>query len=225
MDILIFRPKVAFNKIESVLLYPGANYYRTPPDIDDVNPGEYGLDFIIKSGRALIWPAYKGSMNRITDMNISFPSTQDHFRLFRQLLSNWTVDTARTIDYLQSRNDFDQENIFYVGMSYGGLFTPHVLLFEKRFKAAVLYVGGAYTAIPPMSDGKNHLPRLDLPILMLNGQQDYLVPPAAPNAMYASIGTPEEDKRLVFYDSGHWPLPRNQMIKETLAWLDKYSMN
>ena len=74
-----------------------------------------------------------------------------------------------------------------------------------------------------MSDGKNHLPRLDLPILMLNGQQDYLVPPAAPNAMYASIGTPEEDKRLVFYDSGHWPLPRNQMIKETLSWIDKYS--
>jgi len=223
MDILIFRPKKSFNKVQSVLLYPGANYYRTPPDIDDVSPGEYGLDFIIKSGRALIWPAYKGSMNRITDMNIAFPSTPDHFRLFRQLLSNWTVDTYRTIDYLQSREDFDSDDIFYVGMSYGGLFTPHVLLFEKRFKAAIFYVGGAYTNIPPMSDGKNHLPRLDIPILMLNGKQDYLVPAIAPNTMFASIGTPEDDKRLVFYDSGHWPLPRNQMIKETLAWIDKYS--
>jgi len=224
MDILIFRPKnTSFSKLDSVLLYPGANYYRTPPEIDEVNPGEYGLDFIIKSGRALIWPAYKESMNRITDMNVTFPSTPDHLRRFRQLLSYWTVDTSRTIDYLQSREEFNKENIFYTGMSYGALVTTHVLLFENRFKAAILYVGGAASTIPPMSDGKNYLTRLSIPVLMLNGKQDYLVPETSPRAMYASLGTSEEDKRLVFYDSGHWPLPRNQMIKETLAWIDKYS--
>lgn len=224
MDILIFKPKGSnFKKLDSVILYPGANYYRTPPDIDEVNPGEYGLDFIIKSGRALIWPAYKGSMNRINDMNISFPRTQDHMRLFRQLLSYWTVDTSRTIDFLQSREEFHLDNIYYVGMSYGGIYTTHVLLFEERFKAAVLYVGGLSTSIPPMSDGKSHYPRMDLPILMLNGKQDYLVPETSPKSMYAAIGTPEDDKKLIFYDSGHWPLPRNQMIKETLSWLEKYS--
>ena len=74
-----------------------------------------------------------------------------------------------------------------------------------------------------MSDGMNHYPRIKTPILFLNGNQDYLVPPLAPKLMYDQIGTPEEDKRLVFYDSGHWPLPRNQMIKETLAWINKYS--
>ena len=47
---LIFKPKGSnFNSLDSVILYPGANYYRTPPGIDEVNPGEYGLDFIIKS--------------------------------------------------------------------------------------------------------------------------------------------------------------------------------
>ena len=137
-------------------------------------------------------------MNRITDLNISFPSTQDQFRLFRQLLTAWTVDTSRTIDYLQSREDMDPDNLFYVGMSYGSLFTTHVLLFEKRFNAAILYVGGALSSIPPMSDGINHYPRITSPILMLNGEQDYLVPPSAPRAMYSLIGTPEDDKRLVF---------------------------
>ena len=107
-------------------------------------------------------------------------------------------------------------------MSYGGIYTTHVLLFEDRFKAAVLYVGGMTPNIPPMSDGKNHFPRMKLPILMLNGRQDYLVPETAPKSMFSSIGTAEEDKRLVFYDSGHWPLPRNQMIRETLSWLDRY---
>jgi len=222
MDVLIFKPKNSIGSLDSVILYPGANYYRTPPGIDEVDPGEYGLDFVLKSGRALVWPAYKGSMNRITDMNISFPSTQEHMRLFRQLLSHWTVDTARTIDYMQTRKDLFNENIFYVGMSYGGLFTPHVLLFEDRFKAAVFYVGGATTSIPPMVDGKNHMPRIKIPVLMLNGEQDYLVPPSAPKAMYTYLGTPEEDKKLIFYESGHWPLPRNQMIKETLKWFEEY---
>ena len=222
MDVLIFKPKNVVGSIDSVILYPGANYYRTPPTIDEVDPGEYGLDFVIKSGRALIWPAYKGSMNRITNMNISFPSTQEHMRLFRQLLSHWTVDTSRTIDFLETRKQEFNENIFYVGMSYGGLFTPHVLLFEDRFKAAVFYVGGAWPGIPPMADGKNHIPRIKLPILMLNGEQDYLVPSSAPKAMYAALGTPKEDKKLIFYESGHWPLPRNQMIKETLKWFEDY---
>ena len=81
---MIFKPKNVVDSIDSVILYPGANYYRTPPTIDEVDPGEYGLDFVIKSGRALIWPAYKGSMNRITNMNISFPSTH----IFSFLLVN-----------------------------------------------------------------------------------------------------------------------------------------
>ena len=39
--------------------------------------------------------------------------------------------------------------------------------------------------------------------------------------MYELLGTPEQDKRLKPYDTGH-TVPRNEMIKETLSWLDKY---
>ena len=69
MDILIFKPKNSnFGPSDAVIFHPGANYYTTPPEIDEVNPGEFGLDFIIKSGRALIvWPAYKGSLNRLPE--------------------------------------------------------------------------------------------------------------------------------------------------------------
>jgi len=225
MDIVIFRPKNNRIPAPAVLVYPGANYYRTPPEIDDIDPGEYGLDFIVKSGRALIWPALKGSMNRITDMNETFPPN-DHYRSqFRKLLVNWTVDTHRTIDYLESRNEFDINNIYYLGMSYGSIATTHVMVFEPRIKASLLYVGGASPTLPPLYDGINIFPRLTTPTLMLNGKQDYIVPEAMALAMYNFLGTPEKDKRLVLYTSGHWPLPRNQMINESLAWLDKYSSN
>ena len=38
----------------------------------------------------------------------------------------------------------------------------------------------------------------------------------------ALLGTPAAAKRHVVYDAGHDPLPRSQVIREILAWLDLY---
>jgi predicted esterase len=219
MDVLIFRPKNTFEPSEAVVIHPGSNYYSTPPEIDDINPGEFSLDFLIKSGKTLVWPAWKGSLNRMPPTG----SGGDRMREFRNLYIAWVNDTDKTIDYLETRNDIDLDNIFYLGMSYGSLFNTHTLLFENRYKGAILYVGGVFPTFPPLVDGINHMPRINIPFLMLNGEQDYLVPKAAAMFFYQSTGTPEKDKKIVFYDSGHWPLPRNQMIKETLDFIKKYS--
>ena len=220
MDVLIFRPKNSFGLSAPIIVHPGANYYTTPPEIDDINPGEFSLDFLIKSGKTLIWPAWKGSLNRMPE-NVA--SNEDTLRRFRNQFVAWVNDTDKTLDYLETRNDIDTENIFYLGMSYGALFNTHTLLFENRYKGAILYVGGSFPTYPPLSDGINHLPRIKTPFLMLNGEQDYLVPKSAANFFYQFTGTPTEDKKIIFYDSGHWPLPRNQMIKETLSFIDKLS--
>lgn len=220
MDVLIFRPKNSFGLSAPIIVHPGANYYTTPPEIDDINPGEFSLDFLIQSGKTLIWPAWKGSLNRMPE-NVA--SNEDTLRRFRNQFVAWVNDTDKTLDYLETRNDIDTENIFYLGMSYGALFNTHTLLFENRYKGAILYVGGSFPTYPPLADGINHLPRIKTPFLMLNGEQDYLVPKSAANFFYQFTGTPTEDKKIIFYDSGHWPLPRNQMIKETLSFIDKLS--
>ena len=219
MDMLIFKPKNSFGPSSPVVIHSGSNYYSTPPEIDDINPGEFSLDFLIKSGKTLVWPAWKGSLNRM-------PATRsggDRMRDFRNLYIAWVGDTNKTLDYLETRNDIDTDNIFYLGMSYGALFNTHTLLFENRYKGAILYVGGVFPTYPPLVDGINHMPRINTPFLMLNGEQDYLVPKSAAMYFYQSTGTPEKDKKIVFYDSGHWTLPRNQMIKETLDFIKKYS--
>ena len=222
MDVLVFKPKGTFQPTPSVIVYPGANYFSTPPEIDDINPGEFGLDFIIKSGRTLVWPAWKGSLDRMTTSLTASP--EERLRNFRELLRYWTVDTHKTLDYLETRQDMDNKNFFYLGMSYGSIFTTHTLLFEDRYNAALLYVGGAVPTYPPMSDGINHLPRIKTPFLMLNGEDDYLVPKSSALTLYNFSGTPEEDKKIIFYNSGHWPLPRNQMIKESLATMEEFTL-
>ncbi len=221
MDVLIFRPKNSYSSSGVVIFHPGANYYQIPSEIDEVNPGEFSLDFIIKSGRTLVWPAWKGSLNRMPSVRPGSP--EEVLRSFKNLYSFWVSDTDKTIDYIESRDDLDSENIFYMGMSYGAIFNTHNLLFEERYKAAILYVGGAFPTYPPLVEGINHLPRIKTPFLMLNGKQDYLVPESSAMFFYGATGTSEEDKKIIFYESGHWPLPRNQMIKESLDFIEKYS--
>ena len=229
MDILIFRPKNTYKPLESIIFHPGLNYFQSPPEIDDVSIGEFGLDFIVKSGRAVVWPAFQNSMNRLAKSSTSKKkltkeSSPDEIgRWVRKIRLDWRIDTYRTIDYLETRPDFDANSIFYVGMSYGSNDMVHTLLLEPRYKAAILWVGsGTGYSVPPVSDGHNHVPRITTPILMLNGNQDYLISRAKVERFFNDLGASPDDKKLVFYDSGHWPLPRNQMIKETLGWIEKY---
>ena len=57
---------------------------------------------------------------------------------------------------------------------------------------------------------------------MLNGRYDMtFVYETEVKPMFDLLGTPGKDKKLVLYDTDHH-VPRNEMIKESLAWLDKY---
>lgn len=58
---------------------------------------------------------------------------------------------------------------------------------------------------------------------MLGGRYDYENPVEThQQGMMDLFSTPEEHKRLVIYDAGHLPLPRGEMIREILGWLDEY---
>jgi hypothetical protein len=39
--------------------------------------------------------------------------------------------------------------------------------------------------------------------------------------LFDLLGTPSRDKRHVLYDAGHDPLPRSQVVREILSWLDR----
>jgi hypothetical protein len=57
---------------------------------------------------------------------------------------------------------------------------------------------------------------------MLNGRFDFIYPVAASQEpMFRVLGTPKEHKRRVVYETGH-DIPRIEMIKESLNWLDRY---
>ena len=57
---------------------------------------------------------------------------------------------------------------------------------------------------------------------MLNGKYDMIHPyETMVKPMFDLLGTPKDQKVMKLYDTDHY-VPRNELIKETLAWLDRY---
>ena len=74
----------------------------------------------------------------------------------------------------------------------------------------------------PEVDQINFVTRVTIPVLMLNGRYDPIENlETAQIPMFRLLGTPQAHKRHMVYETFHG-LPRNDFIKETLDWLDRY---
>jgi pimeloyl-ACP methyl ester carboxylesterase len=68
----------------------------------------------------------------------------------------------------------------------------------------------------------NYVTRVKLPTLMFSGRYDMIFPlETRAKPMFDLLGTAKEDEVQKVYETAHF-VPRNEFIKETLAWLDKY---
>jgi pimeloyl-ACP methyl ester carboxylesterase len=101
-----------------------------------------------------------------------------------------------------------------------------LLALEERIKVAVLISGGLPTRdSPPEADPVNYLPRIRIPVLLIGGNYDSLFPvETLQKPLLSLLGTDPQHKRHVILEGGHGfsNLPRAQVIRETLAWLDQY---
>jgi pimeloyl-ACP methyl ester carboxylesterase len=131
---------------------------------------------------------------------------------------------GRTLDYLETRDDFQENKFAYFGLSYGASLAMPSFTGESRFTTAILMSGGLWGGkLPTIADSFNYLPRIKQPVLMLTGRYDYIFDHENEQVpFFENLGTPAEHKKHVVYDAGHAPLPRNKMMREVADWLDLY---
>ncbi len=215
--IYMFIPRDGQPPYQPVVFFPGSNAIN----IKEM-PASYvkRVDFLIKSGRVLVYPILKGIHERKDELKTSNP---EETVFYKEHVIMWRKDIGRTIDYLETRNDMQSDKIAYFGYSWGGRMGGLFPAVEKRLKVLVLHVGGMgmYKAFPEV-DPLNFITRINQPVLMLNGKHDMYFPVETSQLpMFNYFSTPPEDKKIIIYDTGHL-VPRTELIKETLAWLDKY---
>ena len=211
----ILIPRNASPPYQAVVWFPGS-YALDLKRSDGDLPFSYYFDFLPRSGRALVYPVYKGTYER------GLPPRSASQR--RDMVRQWSQDLSRTIDYLNSRNDFDKEKIAYYGFSMGAAAALPAVALESRLKAAILLTGGLFEmSLLPEADLFNFVPRIKMPTLLLGGEYDFGFPvETSQRPLFTLLGTPPEHKRhVVFENAGHVP-PRMDVIREALDWLDRY---
>jgi serine/threonine protein kinase/dienelactone hydrolase len=220
---ILLLPKNTAPPYQTVIYFPGSQsvYRNSSKDLDSSPEFQVFLSFIVKNGRAALFPVYKGTMERGDDA-LAPIHEGDNSHLFTEYLIQLVKDFKRCIDYLETRPDIDSDRLAYYGMSWGGLFGAIIPAVEERLKASVLLGGSLEGRARPEADQINYVTRVKTPTLMINGKYDTLMPyETSIKPMFDLLGTPDEHKDLKLYETDHIP-PRIEFIKEILAWLDRY---
>ncbi len=215
----LYLPKNVRPPFQTVVYFPGAGSFMDAKF--DVPGLEQTRGFIVTSGRALVFPIYKGMYERRDGM---IPGRNPPaFQRDHQIA--WVKDLGRVLDYLETRKEIDSSKIGYFGDSLGGVEGAILPTLEKRIKAEILFSGGLNLTVRylPEADPINFVRHVRIPALMLNGRYDAAFPVESSQLpLFQFLGTPGKDKKHVIYEGGHGNLPRKAVVRESLDWLDKY---
>ncbi len=218
LDMYLFLPKKVHPPYQAVLFFPSA---RVELMTDSRNLGDVQfIDYVIKSGRALLYPIYNGTYERVNRALVSVGSSDD-----LQLTVQRSKEVRRGVDYLETRPDIDASRIAYLGVSMGTAYGVVFTALEDRFRAIVFLDGGFFLLPPPRGrDQLDFAPRVTKPVLMVNGKYDFSFSlERSQNPLFRLLGTPANAKRHVVLDTPHDVSEQKDILsKEVLAWLDQY---
>jgi dienelactone hydrolase len=218
MAAYLFLPKNVRPPYQTVLFFPSARVLT----LDDSRAlGDIKFfDYVVQSGRAVLYPVYENTYERKIKIEkaggvLGSPINIDHYK-----------DAARSLDYLATRPDIDNSKLAYLGVSMGSAKGVIIsTLLQDRLKTAIFLDGGYFLYPPtPGTDQADFAPRMRKPVLMVNGRYDFSFPlEKAQNPLFATLGTPVQDKRHIVLDTPHdVTQDRPRLVKAVLDWLDQY---
>ncbi|MHC4567682.1 MAG: protein kinase domain-containing protein [Planctomycetota bacterium] len=218
----LFLPKKIKPFYQPVLYFPGSGARRRPSSetLRDAAP----IHFVIKSGRAVLYPVYKGTYERrFVD---GTPSPRKRPNDYRQWVRQLAKDVGCSIDYLASRGDMDMDKLTYYGLSWGAFQGPIYMVAErKRIKYGILLGGGLIDEglYEARVDPINYLGHVEAPALMIGGTMDAIFPhETSQQPMFDLLGS--KDKEFETYEGGHglFGLVSTQVKSKVLKWLDEH---
>jgi uncharacterized protein len=182
--------------------------------------------------------AGKGTVTLALDMIYSterakeLPEGMEGARANSKLEQEAVKEVRRAVDFLQSRDEVDEDEIGYVGWSQGARMGALTSGIEHRIKAFDLIAGGAAPVSEYVKNAPTdlqdeletllektdpiHFVGLATPsgLLFQDGREDNVVPEAALKAL-AQAGSQPKDVR--WYDAGH--VPTAEMWADSRSWL------
>jgi len=133
--VYLFLPKNSEPPYQTVVYFPGAGATNIS---SFAHVGIGAMEFIPKTGRALLYPIYKSTYER----RDGYAIPPENLASWHIRVGYWYQDLARSLDYLTTRLDVDPEKLAFFGWSWGAQMGSIYLALEHRFKAGILIAGG-----------------------------------------------------------------------------------
>jgi cephalosporin-C deacetylase-like acetyl esterase len=219
----LFLPKNTPPPYQTVIYFPGSAsvFQASSEDLESFYEFPTFLSFLVKNGRAVLYPVYKGTFERRDDA-LTPIYRGDSSHSYTEYLIQLVKDFKRSADYLETREDINPQKLAYYGMSWGGTLGAIIPAVENRLQTTIILGGGLVGIGRPEANQINYISRVKTPTLMLHGKYDTVFPyETAIKPMFDLLGTPDKHKELKLYETDHIP-PSNEYIKEILAWLDRH---
>ena len=217
MPAWLFLPKNARPPFQVVVYFPGSGAFLYPDSNNDL-VAFYQLDYLIRSGRAVLYPIYASTYERRDRRPLTALELRD-----REI--NWSKEVERSFDYLETRPEIDRGKMAFLGFSLGVRPAVRLAAYPPRVKTCIILSGGLYARrYDAETDILNFAPRLRIPTLMVNGRYDFSFPlEEYQKPLFRILGAPETDKKHALLEYAHnvGALP-NEMRREVLAWLERY---
>ncbi len=200
----LFLPRNTAPPYQTVVYVPGVDsrFQSSSEDLTHYYEFQIFLSFLVKNGRAVLFPVYKGTFER---RDVPLDVGDDSYRYAEHLIQ-LVKDFRRCLDFLENRQDLDSRKFAYYGMSWGGALGAIIPAVEDRLQVSILVPGAFGGRHRPEASQINYVTRVKIPTLMLNGRFDTLAPlEIAIRPMFDLLGTPAEHKELKLYDTDHIP--------------------
>ena len=225
MNAFLYLPKNAAPPYQTIVYMPGSNAFfnfRPYANVADA-PGWSFTDQLVRGGRAVLVPIWKGSFERSFESAPGLPAVRD---LYVQHVS----DLRQSMAFLATRPEVDQDRIGYHGVSYGASRGVVLLALEPRLKVGILVVGGLSLIrgngdlLPPEISNATYAPRVQAAVLMINGRNDAINPYESSQVpLFKLFGSPPARKKHKTYPGGHFVFGwYDEMARDTHDWLDEH---
>lgn len=224
---LLSVPNNANKPVPVIILLHGLGDNKT---VDYI---EYGNGFFLNNGYAVLRIDISNHGDRFEN-EYEFDFTGKNKYWTRNIISQTVFDLRRAVDFINSRKELDSEKIGFFGISLGGITGTIFCGVENRVKVPVIVLAGGQinllygkkalsttakdyvSIIEPINYVKQISPR---PLLMLNAEDDEIVPPIMSKLLYNKA---KEPKKIIWYPAKHHTIPQDKIYQKGVDWFDEY---
>ena len=209
------------DKYSPVIIFPNASSIGTNNDSEFPN---LGFKHLLDEGYAIIQPMYFNTYNREKILKTFWASESEDYK---DAIIKIGQDYKRTLDYIESRNDFDFSKMSYFGYSWGSTTSNYLLAIDDRIKAAVICVGGLMLQKSKKEvEAHYYVRRIKTPILHIIGKEDGIFGYEENYKPWKKlIGTPKDKLKLIELDNVGHGLPFDTIIKHHSNWIKAHTTN